>query len=116
VQRRIQELQNRGAARATLTLSNHLENLEKLRDQAVSNNAFGAAVTAEINRGKAAGLYVDRKELTVNKTSDLTKLQIIERIKELHEQSGGILPSAPYTVEGEKVDDEVPEQQESINK
>ena len=113
VQRRIQELQNRGAAKATLTLVNHLENLEKLRDQAVSNNAFGAAVTAEINRGKAAGLYVDRKELTVNKTSDMTKLQIIERIKELHEQSGGILPSTPYTVQGEKVDDEVPERQES---
>ena len=112
VQRRIQELQNRGAAKATLTLVNHLENLEKLRDQAVSNNAFGAAVTAEISRGKAAGLYVDRKELTVNKTSDMTKLQIIERIKELHEQSGGILPSTPYTVQGEKVD-EVPEQQES---
>ena len=43
----------------------------------------------------------------------MTKLQIIERIKELHEQSGGILPSTPYTVQGEKVDDEVPEQQES---
>ena len=113
VQNRIQELQNRGAAKATLTLVNHLENLEKLRDHAVSNNAFGAAVTAEISRGKAAGLYVDRKELTVNKTSDMTKLQIIERIKELHEQSGGILPSTPYTVQGERVDDEVPEQQES---
>ena len=110
VQNRIQELQNRGAARATLTLSNHLENLEKLRDQAVSNNAFGAAVTAEINRGKAAGLYVDRKELTVNKTSDMTKLQIIERIKELHEQSGGILPKTVYTIEGEEaVDSEPPE-------
>jgi phage terminase small subunit len=117
VQRRIQELQNRGAAKATLTLVNHLENLEKLRDQAVSNNAFGAAVTAEINRGKAAGLYVDRKELTVNKTSDMTKLQIIERIKELHEQSGGVLPMTPYTVEGEKVEEaEVREQQESNNK
>ena len=51
VQARIQELQNRGAARATLTLSKHLDNLEQLRDKAISNNAFGAAVTAEINRG-----------------------------------------------------------------
>jgi phage terminase small subunit len=101
VQRRVQELQNRGAARATLTLSNHLENLERLRDAAVENNAYGAAVTAEINRGKAAGLYVDRKEFTVNKNNDLTKLEIIKRIQELHQQSGGILPRAKYTIEGE---------------
>ena len=100
VKARIQELQNRGAARATLTLSKHLDNLEQLRDKAISNNAFGAAVTAEINRGKAAGLYVDRKELTVNKTSDMTKLDIIKRIQELHKESGGILPiPTSYSVE-----------------
>jgi phage terminase small subunit len=100
VQSRIQELQNRGAARATLTLSKHLGNLEELRDKAISNNAFGAAVTAEVSRGKAAGLYVDRKELTVNKTSDMTKLDIINRLKELHQESGGILPVATsYTVD-----------------
>jgi hypothetical protein len=72
-----------------------------LRDAAVENNAYGAAVTAEINRGKAAGLYVDRKEFTVNKNNDLTKLEIIKRIQELHQQSGGILPRAKYTIEGE---------------
>ena len=107
VQRRIQELQNRGAARATLTLSRHLDNLEELRDKALSNNAFGAAVTAEISRGKAAGIYVERKELTVNKTSDLTKLEIIRRLKELHQESGGVLPLTTYTIEGqESVDSE----------
>ena len=102
VQQRIQELQNRGAARATLTLSRHLDNLEQLRDKALSNNAFGAAVTAEISRGKAAGIYVERKELTVNKSSDLTKLEIIKRLKELHQESGGVLPSTTYTIEGEE--------------
>jgi hypothetical protein len=109
VKRRIQELQNQGAVRASLTLANHLKNLEDIRDKAIENNAFGAAVTAEINRGKASGLYVDRKELTVNKTSDMSKLQIIERIKELHEQSGGILPRTTYTVEAEETLDIVRE-------
>ena len=61
---------------------------------------FISAVTAAINRGKAAGLYVDRKELTVNKTSDMTKLDIIKRIQELHQESGGILPiPTSYSVE-----------------
>lgn len=121
VQNRIQELQNRGAARATLTLSKHLGNLEQLRDKAVSNNAFGAAVTAEVSRGKAAGLYIDRKELTVNKTSDMTKLDIIKRIQQLHDQSGGILPIATsYTIDAsqETVDSstDVPEDTSETDK
>ncbi len=33
-----------------------------LRDKALSAGQFGPAITAEINRGKAAGLYIDRSE------------------------------------------------------
>ena len=99
---------HKNAQRAGAYLANH-EPLVKRRIKAIENNAFGAAVTAEINRGKASGLYVDRKELTVNKTSDMSKLQIIERIKELHEQSGGILPRTTYTVEAEETLDIVRE-------
>ena len=75
-----------------LTLSKHLVNLEKLRDSALQNNAFGAAVTAEVSRGKAAGLYIDRKEVLVNKVSTMSKDAIIRRIQQLHEESGGTLP------------------------
>ena len=82
---RIRELQSRGANRATLTL-------EKIRDAAFSNKAFGAAVTAEINRGKAAGLYIDRKEVLVNKVQTMSKADIIQRIQEIHQESGGSLP------------------------
>jgi hypothetical protein len=92
VQKRIQDLQNRGAIKVGLTLSKHLTNLEELRDKALSNNAFGAAVTAEINRGKAAGLYIDRKEVLVNKVQTMSKKDIMMRIQQLHEESGGILP------------------------
>ena len=89
---RIRELQSRGANRATLTLAKHLNNLEKIRDAAFSNKAFGAAVTAEINRGKAAGLYIDRKEVLVNKVQTMSKEDIIRRIQEIHQESGGSLP------------------------
>ena len=93
VQNRIQELQNRGAIKVGLTLSKHLTNLEQLRDKALEKNAFGAAVTAEINRGKAAGLYIDRKEVLVNKVQSMSKQDILERIKQIHQESGGILPA-----------------------
>ena len=60
------------------------------------------------------GIYVERKELTVNKTSDLTKLEIIQRLKELHQETGGVLPVTNYTIEGEKAPDSEPEFENNI--
>lgn len=57
------------AKKAGLTLARHLRNLAKLRDKAVMAKQYAAAVTAEVNRGKAAGLYVDRVRI-----EDVTKL------------------------------------------
>ena len=56
VQKRINELQTKAADKAVLTLKNHLEDLKDIREGAVRNGAWSAAVTAEVARGKAAGL------------------------------------------------------------
>jgi hypothetical protein len=42
----------------------HLRDLKALRDAAREAGQFGPSVTAEVNRGKAKGFYVDRKEIT----------------------------------------------------
>ena len=47
-----------------LTLTDHLQNLATLRDEAKKVRQYGAAVTAETNRGKASGLYITRTEIT----------------------------------------------------
>lgn len=57
---RIAELQAAAAEKAVLTLEGHLDDLLKLRNMAAKKNQFAAAITAEVNRGKAAGLYVTR--------------------------------------------------------
>ena len=75
-------------------MAKHLDNLETLRNHAVENGAYGAAVTAEISRGKAAGLYIDRKELLVNKVSTMSRDDIVRRIKEIHDATGLQLPPA----------------------
>lgn len=54
---RLAELRGTAAARAELTLTSHLAALAAIRDKATSGGQFGAAVSAEIARGKAAGLY-----------------------------------------------------------
>jgi phage terminase small subunit len=50
-------------AKVQLTLESHLETLRELRDEAAAHGFYGAAINAEVARGKASGLYVERKEI-----------------------------------------------------
>lgn len=65
---RVQELRAPAVERARLTLEQHLENLRSLRDGAVSEGNYGAAVSAEVARGKASGLHVEKVEVTAKLT------------------------------------------------
>ena len=49
---------------AQITLAGHLERLRALSQAAEDSNQFSAAISAEVARGKASGLYVERTELT----------------------------------------------------
>ena len=62
---RVRELQEAAAQKAQVTLEGHLEDLRRLRDMAVENGQFSAAITAEISRGKAVGLYTERVQADV---------------------------------------------------
>tara|TARA_R100001530_G_scaffold5543_3_gene6853 strand:- start:4583 stop:5080 length:498 start_codon:yes stop_codon:yes gene_type:complete len=94
VQKRINELQKKGADRVLLTLSRHLLNLMEIRDRAFEKGSFSAAVAAEIARGKAAGLYVNRSELTINKIESMSKEEVIDRLNNLYQATGGALPNS----------------------
>lgn len=61
---RIEELRAPVREKAQLTLEVHLDKLATLRDKAEERESWSAAITAEVSRGKAAGLYVERSELT----------------------------------------------------
>lgn len=56
--------QEKVAAKIGLTLDAHLEELAKLRDAARQDSAYAPAVSAEVARGKAVGLYTERVEHT----------------------------------------------------
>ena len=62
---RIQELRDAAAKEAQVTLEGHLNKLAELRDMAVEEGQFSAAITAEVSRGKAAGLYTERVQADV---------------------------------------------------
>ena len=81
-------------------MTTHLTDLKDIRDGAVRNGAWSAAVTAEVARGKAAGLYVNRSELTVNRVDTMSKEEVLARMRELYDETGGILPPGKV-IEGE---------------
>lgn len=64
VRARVEALRKPIIAKAQMTLESHLDDLLELRKLAVSDGKYAAAVSAEIARGKAAGLVVDKTELT----------------------------------------------------
>lgn len=49
---------------AKLTLEGHLQRLADLSEQAREAGQFGPAIKAEESRGKVAGFYVDRSEVS----------------------------------------------------
>lgn len=61
---RVAELRKPVADAAQVTLAGHLSRLSDLSDAAEKEGKYSAAVAAEIARGKAAGLYVERTEVT----------------------------------------------------
>jgi phage terminase small subunit len=49
-----------------LTLETHLEDLKALRNMAIKDGKLSAAINAEIARGKAAGVAIDKVEVEHN--------------------------------------------------
>jgi len=66
---RVAELVGEVARQCELTLATHLEKLADIRDAAMAAGQYSAAVSAEVSRGKAVGLYIERHESTVDMTN-----------------------------------------------
>lgn len=78
---RIAELKAPVIAAAQLTLADHLADLKALRDAAKAAEQFSAAISAEVSRGKASGLYVDRSEITGKDGKPLVEAITINLVK-----------------------------------
>lgn len=49
---------------AQISLRQHLDDLKRLRDLAEASEKYGPAIQAEVARGKASGLYVEKQEIS----------------------------------------------------
>jgi phage terminase small subunit len=63
IRARLEELRKPAKESVQITLTQHLSTLEELRELAKEEGKYGPAIQAEIARGKAAGLYVERSHI-----------------------------------------------------
>ena len=63
---RVSELREPVAKKAQITLESHLDDLMRLRNMAAKEKQYSAAISAEIARGKASGVHVEKSEQTVS--------------------------------------------------
>ncbi len=59
---RLAELQKPAANKAQLTLESHLARLDNLSRAAEAAEQYSAAISAEVARGKASGVHVEKSE------------------------------------------------------
>jgi len=62
IQQRLTQLRSDLRQDARITLAEHLEELRTLREAAKADKQHSAAITAETNRGKVSGLYIEKVE------------------------------------------------------
>ncbi len=69
---RIDEIRKPIVEEAQLTLKQHLKDLFDLREKAVESGAWSAAISAEMGRGKAAGLHVNKVDVNEDRIINLS--------------------------------------------
>jgi phage terminase small subunit len=74
-----------------VTYESHVTELARIKDLALKKNSFSAAVNAETNRGKAGGLYIDRKIIKHGKLEDMTEEQLEMKMAQIEEDYAGLL-------------------------
>ena len=73
-----------------ITYESHLKELGQLRDESRKNKAWTAATNAEVARGKAGGLYIDRSMHLHKNVSDLSDEELDSKVKKSLRRYGKI--------------------------
>jgi hypothetical protein len=83
---RIRELKGELSRKYEVSFEGHVKKLAEIRDLALQNGNYPAAVAAEKSRGHAAGLYIERKEILHGKIDQMTREEVMGEIVKLQEE------------------------------
>ena len=84
-----------------VTYEGHVAELARLREAALKKGSFSSAVNAEANRGKAAGLYIDRKIIKTGKLEDLSEQELEAKMKQILDDYGQLINVTPPSIASE---------------
>ena len=77
-----------------VTYQRHLRDLQSIRDLALNNGAYSAAVQAEYRRGQAQGdIYVNKSEIRTGTIDSMNKDEVMKALKEIKDSY------APITID-----------------
>jgi hypothetical protein len=93
----IGELKEERLRKHEVTYEGHIAELARLREAALKKGSFSSAVNAEANRGKAAGLYIDRKIIKTGKLEDLSEQELEAKMKQIIDDYGQLINVTPST-------------------
>lgn len=85
VQDRIRDLQEGEQKRYEITFEKVARDLRVIRDAAVEDGSYGAAVQAELGRAKLAGLMVEKKEVRHGRIDQMDRAEVETRLRNLIE-------------------------------
>jgi len=80
-----------------VTYDTHVAELARIKELALKKNSFSAAVNAETNRGKAGGLYIERKIIKHGKLEDMSEQELEAKMKQILDDYAPILNVTPQT-------------------
>jgi len=86
------------AEKYAVDFGRHVRDLQRIRDRAMEDKSYSAAVQAEHRRGMAAGLYVSRSEIRHGSIDSMTKAEVEAALAEIQKSMGG------KVIEGEVID------------
>ena len=91
----IGELKEERLRKHEVTYEGHIAELARLREAALKKGSFSSAVNAEANRGKAAGLYIDRKIIKTGKLEDMSEQELEAKMKQILDDYAQIIDVTP---------------------
>jgi len=83
IQEKIRELQEGEQKRYEITFDKVARDLKVIRDAALEDGSYGAAVSAELGRAKLAGLMVERKEIKHGSIDQMDRAEVESRLRQL---------------------------------
>ena len=64
-------------------LDKHVQELARLREKALNEKSYSAAVNAERLRGQAAGLYIDRTEIRTGSIDSMSREEVLKALGDI---------------------------------